>query len=109
MALILSLTLLACPAPAAGQESTPTNGQEPAVTAETPAPTAQELLEQVDMPKWGLRELNAWRDYLVPTQEEAAFEALPWRNTFAQGLQDADAAGRPLLLWVMNGHPLGCT
>lgn len=101
MALILSLTLLACSAPAAGQE--------PAVTAETPAPTAQELLEQVAMPKWGLRELSAWRDYLLPTQEEAAFEALPWRNTFAQGLQDANAAGRPLLLWVMNGHPLGCT
>lgn len=101
MALFLSLTLLACSAQA--------DGQKPAVTAQAPTPTAQELLEQVAMPKWTLRELNAWRDYLLPTQEEAAFEALPWRNTFAQGLQDADAAGRPLLLWVMNGHPLGCT
>ena len=109
MALILSLTLLACPALATAQAPAPAAGQEPAVTAETPAPTAQELLKQVDIPKWSLRELNAWRDYLLPTQEEAAFEALPWRNTFAQGLQDADAAGRPLLLWVMNGHPLGCT
>lgn len=101
MALILSLTLLAC-APSLGP-------QEPAAAAETPAPTAQEQLELVAMPQWSLRELNAWRDYLLPTAEEAAFEALPWRNTFAKGLEDAAAAERPLLLWVMNGHPLGCT
>ena len=26
-----------------------------------------------------------------------------------EGIVAADVAGKPLLLWTMNGHPLGCT
>ena len=30
-------------------------------------------------------------------------------TTFKDGILAADTAGKPLLLWTMNGHPLGCT
>lgn len=50
-----------------------------------------------------------WMQHLQPTEQETAFATIPWRPTFAQGVLDANQARLPLLLWVMNGHPLGCT
>ncbi len=51
----------------------------------------------------------AWRDHIQPDLSELAWEEIPWRTTFKDGLTAADVAGKPLLLWAMNGHPLGCT
>ena len=54
-------------------------------------------------------ELAQWRAHLRPASDELAFEQIDWMPDFAQGLRRADAEQKPLLLWVMNGHPLGCT
>ncbi len=54
-------------------------------------------------------EWEAWADYLAPRAEEERWREIPWLPSLAQGLQRAEETGRPLLLWVMNGHPLGCT
>ena len=51
----------------------------------------------------------AWRRHLMPAVDELSWETIPWRASFADGLADAARARKPLLLWVMNGHPLGCT
>ena len=50
-----------------------------------------------------------WRDHVMPTAEETAWEAVPWIPSLAGGVLAAQEAHKPLLLWVMNGHPLGCT
>lgn len=50
-----------------------------------------------------------WRDHILPADSELAFEQIPWLTTFKDGILAADRAGKPLLLWAMNGHPLGCT
>ena len=50
-----------------------------------------------------------WKDFIKPTKEELAWTQIPWRTNFYDGLIDADKFNKPLLLWVMNGHPLGCT
>ena len=50
-----------------------------------------------------------WRDHILPTDDESAFQELPWELTFADGLASAAREDKPLLLWTMNGHPLGCT
>ena len=50
-----------------------------------------------------------WKDFIKPTKKELAWAQIPWRTTFYDGLIDADILNQPLLLWVMNGHPLGCT
>lgn len=50
-----------------------------------------------------------WQAYLEPDADELAFQRIPWLATYVDGVQRADAERKPLLLWVMNGHPLGCT
>jgi len=53
--------------------------------------------------------LPAWRDHLMPRAVENRWQQVGWRSTLGDGLREAAARDRPLLLWVMNGHPLGCT
>lgn len=55
------------------------------------------------------RTFPAIREHIVPSAEECAFERIHWRTTFGAGVIEADRLEKPLLVWVMNGHPLGCT
>lgn len=57
----------------------------------------------------GSRTLDEWRDHLLPSSEDRLWETIPWLPSFSAGLVSADREQRPLLLWLMNGHPLGCT
>ena len=50
-----------------------------------------------------------WCDRIRTRDSELVWERLPWLATYHEGLEKAAAEGKPLLLWVMNGHPLGCT
>jgi hypothetical protein len=51
----------------------------------------------------------AWRDRIRVQESELAWQDLPWLTSFHDGLREAAAQHKPLLLWAMNGHPLGCT
>ena len=53
--------------------------------------------------------LQAWREAIWPRASELSWEQIDWLPTFEEGVRGADAAGRPVLMWAMNGHPLGCT
>ena len=53
--------------------------------------------------------LTAWREHLAPKAAESLWQTIPWQHTLGDGLKTAAASDRPLLLWLMNGHPLGCT
>ena len=72
---------------------------------EDPAAAAR----RVPMPELRAADLPRWREHLRPSGDELAFERIPWIADFAEGVRRADAEGRPLLFWAMNGHPLGCT
>jgi hypothetical protein len=50
-----------------------------------------------------------WRNYLLPSQKDLAYKAIPWRASFWDAVVEAQAKDKPILLWAMNGHPLGCT
>ncbi len=50
-----------------------------------------------------------WRKHILPDTGALAWQQIPWATTFKDGIVAADVAGKPLLLWTMNGHPLGCT
>ena len=52
---------------------------------------------------------GAWRDHILPAKSELGYDKIPWLLTFKDGILEADKLQRPLLLWTMNGHPLGCT
>ena len=53
--------------------------------------------------------LERWRDYILPSADELRWREIPWRPELRTALEDARALNKPILLWTMNGHPLGCT
>ncbi|MDP7033757.1 MAG: hypothetical protein QF752_04625 [Planctomycetota bacterium] len=54
---------------------------------------------------------DSWREAIVamrpPAQEK--WRQIPWRTDLAASRLEAARLGRPLFIWSMNGHPLGCT
>lgn len=50
-----------------------------------------------------------WGAFIRPNSDELRFEGIGWRNAFWPAIEEARELGRPVLLWTMNGHPLGCT
>ena len=52
---------------------------------------------------------KSWRDFIQPRQKDLAWTGIPWRSSFQEGLIESRMKQKPMLLWAMNGHPLGCT
>jgi hypothetical protein len=71
------------------------------VEAQDGAATARPPLDDADF--------ATWRERILITDAELGWARLPWYVTYHEGLEQAGVEGKPLLLWVMNGHPLGCT
>jgi hypothetical protein len=45
---------------------------------------------------------------IKPAGEEAKWEQIPWMASLWQARIKAATEGKPILLWEMDGHPLGC-
>ena len=50
-----------------------------------------------------------WKKYILPDEVDLKWQQIPWLATFSEGIEKAAEVDRPILLWTMNGHPLGCT
>lgn len=46
---------------------------------------------------------------VLPTEAEERWLQIPWRTNLMRARQEAQQQRKPLFLWIMNGHPLGCT
>jgi len=46
---------------------------------------------------------------IKPAPDEDRWANIPWRTSLWQAREEAAKAGKPILLWEMDGHPLGCT
>jgi hypothetical protein len=44
-----------------------------------------------------------------PQPGEERWAEIPWMTSLWQARQRAAAEGKPILLWEMDGNPLGCT
>lgn len=44
-----------------------------------------------------------------PTEAESRWLEIPWSTDLWEARRQAAAEGKPILLWEMDGHPLGCT
>jgi hypothetical protein len=53
--------------------------------------------------------LRKWIDFIRPSDADTKWERLEWRTELGAAVQEAKALQRPILLWAMNGHPIGCT
>jgi hypothetical protein len=54
-------------------------------------------------------EYGAVRRLVKPAADEDKWAQVPWLSSLWQARQRAAALGKPILLWEMDGHPLGCT
>ena len=43
-----------------------------------------------------------------PAAGEDRFAQIPWLTSLWEARQKAAKEGKPILLWEMDGHPLGC-
>jgi hypothetical protein len=46
---------------------------------------------------------------IKPAAGEDRWDTIPWNTNLWHARQEAARLGKPLLLWEMDGHPLGCT
>ena len=46
---------------------------------------------------------------IKPAAGEAKWTQVPWLASLWEARRRAAAEGKPILLWEMDGHPLGCT
>jgi hypothetical protein len=45
---------------------------------------------------------------IKPHADEEKFMKIPWMTDLWEARKKAAAEGKPILLWEMDGHPLGC-
>lgn len=62
--------------------------------------------KNVESPEETMSRLQRW---IEADADELAWQQIPWLEAFGPGIVAAHIEQKPLLLWVMNGHPLGCT
>lgn len=68
------------------------SGQEPALPA--PAVSAEYVKA---------------RDRILPSPNEHSYRKIAWRTSALRGAVDAQRDDKPVMIVLMNGHPLGCT
>ena len=49
------------------------------------------------------------RDQVLPNPGEQSYRKIEWRNSVLRGIVDAQRIDKPVMIVLMNGHPLGCT
>jgi hypothetical protein len=50
-----------------------------------------------------------YRNAIEPTAKESSFLKVNWFAELGKAVQEANTREKPLLIYVMNGHPLACT
>ena len=54
-------------------------------------------------------DLETLHKLIVPSAEEIAWQKIPWMVDLLAARDKASRQGKPIFLWEMDGHPLGCT
>jgi hypothetical protein len=60
-----------------------------------------------DVPTLSDQTYEKWFRYVAPDTKAHAWRKIGWRTSFYEALKEAQKTQRPILLWVMNGHPCG--
>jgi len=46
---------------------------------------------------------------VLPKSGEEAYRTIPWHYDLGQAREEAQRTNKPLLIWMMDGHPMGST
>jgi hypothetical protein len=57
----------------------------------------------------GPNEFATLHALIKPAPSEWKWAAIPWQTSLWEARRKAAEEGKPLLLWEMDGNPLGCT
>lgn len=55
------------------------------------------------------KDVPSLREAIKPTAAEERWLEIPWMSNLWEARRRAAAEGKPILLWEMDGNPLGCT
>jgi hypothetical protein len=80
--------------------------------ARFPSPLSGFLCLFVGLTAWAgekTDEATRLRQLIKPSAAEEDWNKIPWGNSLWEARRLGAAKGKPILLWEMNGHPLGCT
>jgi len=66
---------------------------------------AQGQVDQTEAPA----DLRQQIESILPTAADQAFREIPWSLNLMQARAEAASQAQPIFLWLMNGHPFGCT
>jgi hypothetical protein len=80
----------------------PAAGPSPCQLAGLPVPTFGE-------PRLSAGRFQALHAAMTPRGESERWTEIPWQSDLQAARQKAAREEKPLLIWVMDGHPLGCT
>jgi len=53
-------------------------------------------------------QLSKLHALIKPQADEEKFMQIPWMTSLWDARKKAADEGKPILLWEMDGHPLGC-
>jgi hypothetical protein len=75
-----------------------------------PALLAAAVAARAEAPKPALTdaEYTSALKAIRPAAGEDKFDRVPWLTSLWEARQKAAKEGKPILLWEMDGHPLGC-
>lgn len=59
--------------------------------------------DDVTVPK-----IESLKTLIKPRVEETKWEEIPWRVDLWDARRDAARLGKPIMLWEMDGNPMGC-
>jgi hypothetical protein len=54
------------------------------------------------------KQANELLAIIKPGKDEDRWATIPWLTNLWQARKLASKEGKPILLWEMDGHPLGC-
>ena len=60
-------------------------------------------------------EALSWQNYrevksmILPSEQEESWKTIGWHSSLETAFIEAAESRKPVLIWAMNGDPLGCT
>ncbi|MFT7487178.1 MAG: hypothetical protein ACI9F9_003037 [Candidatus Paceibacteria bacterium] len=59
-------------------------------------------------PELNLESFDHLLEQIQPTADELAWDVIEWHASLGSAIVEAQWVQKPIVLWAMNGHPLGC-
>ena len=72
----------------------------------SPVPAQEKITRSLNLTE---RNYAAIRETILVRPSEEQWENIPWRPNLAVAIEEGREMDKPILLWMMNGHPCGMT